>query len=53
MIKAINKSRRRDNASTMAIKKVKVKQMIEKLPIAKPAYNTVSTIVRILEIKDS
>ncbi len=28
-----------------------VKDIIEKLPIPKPAYNTVSTIVRILETK--
>ncbi|MET4081286.1 BlaI family penicillinase repressor [Pedobacter sp. UYP30] len=28
-----------------------VKEVIEKLPIPKPAYNTVSTIIRILETK--
>ena len=28
-----------------------VKEVIEKLPVPKPAYNTVSTIVRILETK--
>ena len=29
-----------------------VKEIIEKLPIPKPAYNTVSTIIRILETKE-
>lgn len=28
-----------------------VKEVIEKLPVPKPAYNTVSTIIRILETK--
>lgn len=33
------------------LKKAPVKQIIDKLPTPKPAYNTVSTIVRILESK--
>jgi len=33
------------------IKKGFVKNIVEKLPDPKPAYNTVSTIVRILEVK--
>lgn len=33
------------------LKKANVKAIIEKLPEPKPAYNTVSTIVRILENK--
>jgi predicted transcriptional regulator len=34
-----------------ALKKTNVKSIIEQLPEPKPAYNTVSTIVRILESK--
>ncbi len=34
------------------LKKANVKSIIEVLPEPKPAYNTVSTIVRILESKD-
>jgi predicted transcriptional regulator len=34
-----------------ALKKAYVKDIIERLPSPKPAYNTVSTIVRILEKK--
>lgn len=33
------------------LEKAFVKDIIEKLPIPKPAYNTVSTIIRILEKK--
>lgn len=33
------------------LKKAFVKDVIEQLPIPKPAYNTVSTIIRILEQK--
>ncbi len=33
------------------LKKANVKQIIDELPSPKPAYNTVSTIVRILESK--
>lgn len=33
------------------LQKANVKQIIEELPTPKPAYNTVSTIVRILESK--
>jgi len=33
------------------LKIANVKEIIEKLPLPKPAYNTVSTIVRILETK--
>ncbi|MBJ7881490.1 BlaI/MecI/CopY family transcriptional regulator [Gelidibacter salicanalis] len=33
------------------LKKANVKQIIDELPEPKPAYNTVSTIVRILESK--
>ncbi len=34
------------------LKKANVAEIIERLPEAKPAYNTVSTIVRILENKE-
>ena len=34
------------------LKESSVKDIIEKLPLPKPAYNTVSTIIRILETKD-
>lgn len=33
------------------LKKANVKSIIDELPVPKPAYNTVSTIVRILESK--
>ncbi len=34
------------------LKKASVKEVIERLPNPKPAYNTVSTIIRILESKE-
>lgn len=34
------------------LEKASVKEIIEQLPEPKPAYNTVSTIIRILETKD-
>ena len=34
------------------LKEASVKEVIEKLPEPKPAYNTVSTIIRILETKE-
>lgn len=34
------------------LQEVSVKDVIEKLPEPKPAYNTVSTIIRILETKE-
>ena len=34
------------------LQETSVKEVIEKLPEPKPAYNTVSTIIRILENKD-
>lgn len=34
------------------LKKASVKEVIEMLPAPKPAYNTVSTIIRILESKE-
>ncbi|MCH3884434.1 BlaI/MecI/CopY family transcriptional regulator [Tenacibaculum aquimarinum] len=34
------------------LKEASVKEVIEELPIPKPAYNTVSTIIRILETKE-
>ncbi len=34
------------------LEKASVKQIIEKMPKPKPAYNTVSTIIRILETKN-
>ena len=34
------------------LKEASVKEVIEKLPVPKPAYNTVSTIIRILETKE-
>lgn len=34
------------------LKEANVKQIIEQLPEPKPAYNTVSTIIRILETKE-
>ena len=33
------------------LKEASVKEVIEELPLPKPAYNTVSTIIRILETK--
>ena len=33
------------------LEKAFVKEVIDELPIPKPAYNTVSTIIRILETK--
>ena len=34
------------------LEEASVKEIIEKLPMPKPAYNTVSTIIRILETKN-
>lgn len=34
------------------LQEASVKEVIEELPIPKPAYNTVSTIIRILETKE-
>ncbi|WP_299108326.1 BlaI/MecI/CopY family transcriptional regulator [uncultured Tenacibaculum sp.] len=34
------------------LNKASVKEVIEELPMPKPAYNTVSTIIRILETKE-
>ena len=34
------------------LKEASVKEIIEQLPTPKPAYNTVSTIIRILETKE-
>lgn len=34
------------------LEEASVKEIIEKLPTPKPAYNTVSTIIRILETKE-
>ena len=34
------------------LKEASVKEVIDKLPNPKPAYNTVSTIIRILETKE-
>ena len=34
------------------LEEASVKEIIEKLPAPKPAYNTVSTIIRILETKE-
>lgn len=34
------------------LNKASVKEVIEELPVPKPAYNTVSTIIRILETKE-
>ena len=34
------------------LKEASVKEIIEQLPVPKPAYNTVSTIIRILENKE-
>ena len=34
------------------LEEASVKEIIEQLPIPKPAYNTVSTIIRILETKN-
>ena len=34
------------------LEEASVKEIIKKLPIPKPAYNTVSTIIRILETKN-
>ena len=47
----INKSRRTNNAHYLAKETYFVKEILPELPDPKPAYNTVSTIVRILEKK--
>ena len=50
-MKQLNKAEEDIMQILWQLKKANVKAIIEKLPKPKPAYNTVSTIVRILESK--
>jgi len=51
MIKQLTKAEEDIMQILWLLQKANVKAIIEKLPSPKPAYNTVSTIVRILESK--
>ncbi len=51
MIKQLTKAEEDIMQILWQLKKANVKAIIQKLPNPKPAYNTVSTIVRILESK--
>jgi predicted transcriptional regulator len=51
MIKQLTKAEEEIMQVLWQLKKANVKDMITELPNPKPAYNTVSTIVRILESK--
>ncbi|MDO1501763.1 BlaI/MecI/CopY family transcriptional regulator [Winogradskyella maritima] len=50
-MKQLTKAEEEIMQSLWQLKKATVKEVIETLPEPKPAYNTVSTIVRILESK--
>ncbi len=51
MMKQLTKAEEEIMHILWQLEKANVKQIIEELPKPKPAYNTVSTIVRILESK--
>lgn len=51
MIKELTKAEDQIMQVLWTLEKAFVKDIIEKLPKPKPAYNTVSTIIRILETK--
>tara|TARA_R110000787_G_scaffold113832_6_gene223202 strand:- start:7612 stop:8013 length:402 start_codon:yes stop_codon:yes gene_type:complete len=52
MIKQLTKAEEQIMQALWGLKEASVKEIIEKLPAPKPAYNTVSTIIRILETKE-
>ena len=52
MSKQLTKAEEQIMQVLWTLEEASVKEVIEKLPEPKPAYNTVSTIVRILETKE-
>ena len=50
-MKTLTKAEEQIMQELWKLEKARVKEIIELLPLPKPAYNTVSTIVRILEKK--
>jgi BlaI family penicillinase repressor len=50
-MKTLTKAEEQIMQELWELEKARVKEIIERLPLPKPAYNTVSTIVRILEKK--
>ena len=50
-MKTLTKAEEQIMQELWELKQARVKEIIERLPLPKPAYNTVSTIVRILERK--
>ena len=50
-MKALTKAEEQIMQELWELEKAHVKDIIERLPLPKPAYNTVSTIIRILEKK--
>ncbi|MCF6297274.1 MAG: BlaI/MecI/CopY family transcriptional regulator [Flavobacteriaceae bacterium] len=52
MIKQLTKVEEQFMQVLWVLEEASVKEIIEKLPEPKPAYNTVSTIIRILETKE-
>lgn len=52
MIKQLTKAEEQFMQVLWDLEEGSIKEIIDKLPEPKPAYNTVSTIIRILETKD-
>jgi len=52
MSKQLTKAEEQIMQVLWTLEEASVKEVIEKLPAPKPAYNTVSTIIRILETKE-
>lgn len=52
MSKQLTKAEEQFMQVLWSLEEASVKEIIEQLPEPKPAYNTVSTIIRILETKD-
>ncbi|MCK4562783.1 MAG: BlaI/MecI/CopY family transcriptional regulator [Flavobacteriaceae bacterium] len=52
MSKQLTKAEEQFMQVLWSLEEASVKEIIEQLPSPKPAYNTVSTIIRILETKD-
>ncbi|WP_405606693.1 BlaI/MecI/CopY family transcriptional regulator [Polaribacter sp. Asnod1-A03] len=52
MSKQLTKAEEQIMQVLWTLEEASVKEVIEKLPLPKPAYNTVSTIIRILETKE-
>ena len=52
MIKQLTKAEEQFMQVLWDLEEGSIKEIIEKLPEPKPAYNTVSTIIRILETKE-